>query len=365
MRRKARDVPPGGAVALVRRGDAHGGLFRDGEHRLVLGVPGAGEIEHGNNELRFLRRGDGALHAERFHGVGCFAHARGVGQPQRHAAEKAPLRERVARRAGDVGDDGALKAEQRVEQRRFSGVRAAENGRAHALFKKLPAGKRGEQRFERADRRIEHGGVFRERERRYILVRIVEHRVIVRADVREILIDLLRAAGDRPAELTGGVSRRERRFRVDDIDDGLRLREIHAPVQKGALGELTRRCLPRAEGEESFQRGAQHDGRAMALKLCGVLAGVASRRAGERAETEIERPSLLVEQLAVNELPVAVLRHGLSVRRAEKRVHQRYGKGTRYAHDADGGNACAGRNGGNGITHLSSFFAQGSFLLSS
>ena len=53
------------------------------------------------------------------------------------------------------------------------------------------------------------------------------------------------------------------------------------------------------------------------------------------------------------------------LRRAEKRVHQRYGKGARYAHDADGGNACAGRNGGNGITHLSSFFAQGSFLLSS
>ena len=44
----------------------------------------------------------------------------------------------------------------------------------------------------------------------------------------------------------------------------------------------------------------------MALKLCGVLAGVASRRAGERAETEIERPSLLVEQLAVNELSAQI-----------------------------------------------------------
>ena len=53
------------------------------------------------------------------------------------------------------------------------------------------------------------------------------------------------------------------------------------------------------------------------------------------------------------------------LRRAEKRVHQRRGEGTRYAHDADGGNAPAGRNGGNCITHSLSFFAQGSFLLSS
>ena len=36
--------------------------------------------------------------------------------------------------------------------------------------------------------------------------------------------------GEDTAELAGGVARRERRFRVDDIDDGLRLREIHAPV---------------------------------------------------------------------------------------------------------------------------------------
>ena len=53
------------------------------------------------------------------------------------------------------------------------------------------------------------------------------------------------------------------------------------------------------------------------------------------------------------------------LRRAEKRVHQRRGEGARYAHDADGGNTRAGRNGGNCITHSLSFFAQGSFLLSS
>ena len=356
---------PGGCVLGARPIDLHLRGLRRVDDLTVIFIERVRCVKHRDGERRVRRCVQCPVHADGLHGVGRVAQPGGIGQAQEHAAERYARVDRVAGRAGHVGHDRALIAEQGIEQGGLARVRAAENHGGHAAVEHICPGKRVQQALQLCDA-VLHGGLISiEPEIRNVLIGVVDHGVIVTGDVLQRIIYTLCAPQHRAAELTGGIFRIARGLGVDEVNDGFGLREIHASVEKGALGELTRRCLPRAEGEESFQRGAQHDGRAMALKLCGVLAGVASRRAGERAETEIERPSLLVEQLAVNELPVAVLRHGLSVRRAEKRVHQRYGKGTRYAHDADGGNACAGRNGGNGITHLSSFFAQGSFLLSS
>ena len=113
--------------------------------------------------------------------------------------------------------------------------------------------------------------------------------MIVAGDIGQRVVYALRAAQHRAAELTNSVFRFLRGFCVDEVDDSLRLCEIHPVVQKSALGKLPGQRLPRACGKQRLQPGAQHGGGAVALQLGGVLAGVARRAAADRAEAQIER----------------------------------------------------------------------------
>ena len=74
---------------------------------------------------------------------------------------------------------------------------------------------------------------------------------------------------------------------MDEVDDGFCLREIHAAVEEGALCELARPGLPGACGEEQLQRAPEHDGRAVALELGGVLAGIAVRAAEKNSHAVV------------------------------------------------------------------------------
>lgn len=58
----------------------------------------------------------------------------GVNEPQEHAAAGDGFLHRVPGGAGNVGDDGAVIAGQRVEQGGFSGVWATDDGGADAAF---------------------------------------------------------------------------------------------------------------------------------------------------------------------------------------------------------------------------------------
>ena len=82
-------------------------------------------------------------------------------------------------------------------------------------------------------------------------------------------------AEDRAGELGGGVFRALRALGVDEVGHGLGGAQIHAAVQKGALGKLPGQRLPRAEAKALLQHRAEHRGRAVALKLRRVLPGVA------------------------------------------------------------------------------------------
>lgn len=75
--------------------------------------------------------------------------------------------------------------------------------------------------------------------------------------------------------------------------------------------------LPGPGGEERLERGAQHDGGAVALQLGGVLAGVAVRRAADRAQADVEHVPGGVHEAAVDQLSVPVLGHGPAVGGAE------------------------------------------------
>ena len=133
--------------------------------------------------------------------------------------------------------------------------------------------------------------------------------MIVRAYVGERTVYFVDAARYCSAELTGSVARGLGGFGVDDIRDCLRAGKIHAAVKKSALCKLAGQSLPCAEAECRLKHRTQNDGRAVALKFGGVLAGVAVRGAAYRAKADIKKPTLLVAELSVDELSVLAVGH--------------------------------------------------------
>lgn len=106
---------------------------------------------------------------------------------------------------------------------------------------------------------------------------------------------------------------------------------------------------PGPGGEESLQRGAQHDGGAVTLELCGVLAGVAVRRAAYCAQAEVQDAPARVEQAAVDEEPVRVRGHGPAVGGAEHSVSRGQRSRPGDADYAYSRNCAAGSYGGYGV----------------
>ena len=82
------------------------------------------------------------LHAEPVDPVGRVPEPGGVHQPDRPAEEIGVRLDRIARRAGDLGDQCAVGAEQRIEQRRLAGVGPAGQDQQRALAEPLGGGRR-------------------------------------------------------------------------------------------------------------------------------------------------------------------------------------------------------------------------------
>ena len=100
----------------------------------------------------------------------------------------------IARCAGDVRDDHAVIAAQGVEQARFSDVRAAENGGAHAALQPPPARAGGQQRDECLPHVLKRFAEIFKLEGVNILVGIVENRVKMRADAAQRVVQRLNFA---------------------------------------------------------------------------------------------------------------------------------------------------------------------------
>ena len=176
--------------------------------------------------------------------------------------------------------------------------------------------------------------------------------------VNHIRVHLFGTAAERTAELAGGIDGGLGCGGLDDVDDCFGLGEVEPAVQKGALGELARTGLSGSGGEESLKGGTQHDGGAVALQFCGVLAGVAVRRTADGAQAEVERAPGGVHEAAVDELAVTVRRHGFAVGGAEHGFCGGDRPGSRDADYAYGGDDLARGDGGYGVCHAENSFKK-------
>ena len=74
-----------------------------------------------------------AAYAFALHRIMCIAQARGVCQLQRDAAEADTFTQYVARRTGDIGDDGTIATRECIEQAGFARVRPPDNRYAQTV----------------------------------------------------------------------------------------------------------------------------------------------------------------------------------------------------------------------------------------
>ena len=338
-----------GQVALVYDADGPFGRARGGKRLAVRVRERLRAVEHRYGQLRTLGGGKGPAHALALGLIRGLAQSRRVRQAQQYPAEQGLFLNRVPRCARLGRDYRPVVAEYRVQKRALARVRAADNRRTHALAHDPPAIKAREQFAQLRRARVQARGVVCQLKGLDVLVRVVQHGVKVRYYVNHIRVHLLGPAAERAAELACGIDGGFGCGGLDDVDDGLGLGEVEHAVQKGALGELARPGLPGPGGEECLERGAQHDGGAVALQLGGVLAGVAVRRAADRAQADVEHVPGGVHEAAVDQLSVPVLGHGPAVGGAE---HGLCGGDRPGAGDSDyayGGDDLARGDGGNGV----------------
>ena len=145
-------------------------------------------------------------------------------------------------------------AEQLVQQAGLARVRPADDGSTDAASQNPAFVRRAQQFVHEDDALVETGQEF-------VLGFLLEAflgKIDVGLDVRERVHQVVTQQIDALRKLAGkllvGGAQREFGTGVDEIGDGLGLREVDAAVEKGALGKFARFGQSRAGGE----RGVEH-----------------------------------------------------------------------------------------------------------
>ena len=127
-----------------------------------------------------------------------------------------------------------------------------------------------------------------------VLIGIIQYRMEMAAQVCEHTVHRIQLPGQGASHLPGGIGGSIRRLRLYEVNDGLRLGEIHLPIEKGPLGELPPAGRPGPRLIQRLQPGSQHRRGTVAMKLHRVLPGVAVGAAGEDGHALVQYPALPV-----------------------------------------------------------------------
>ena len=124
------------------------------------------------------------------------------------------------------------------------------------------------------------------------LFREIERRLQPRDHVEQRLPDRRRLPAQHPFEIRQRQLRLQRRARVDQIRDRLRLHEIELAVEHRALGELARLRHPRAERHARRDHPLDEQRIAVQRQLDEIVAGERVRRLVADGDAFVDRPSV-------------------------------------------------------------------------
>ena len=128
----------GQQVAFIVGQQAQGHRREHLRHRRQPGG-GVARIQHHQGEIGGFQFGTSAAHAFAFDRIAALAQAGGVHQRQFQTIQAHGFTQNIPGGAGNVGDDGAIAAGQRVQQGALAGVGRTHDHRMQAIAKFAPA----------------------------------------------------------------------------------------------------------------------------------------------------------------------------------------------------------------------------------
>ncbi len=145
-----------------------------------------------------------------------------------------------------------------------------------------------------------------------------------------------------PFQGAQGAARRLLRGAVDEIGDGLRLRQVQLAVEEGPLGELAGPRQARAQFQYPLLEHVQHHGPAMALQFQDILTSEGAWRGKIKGDAVIQHTPVAGVEGQIG---------GVARRRtvAQQGLGDGGGGGPGDPHDAHAAASRRGGNGGDGV----------------
>ena len=187
-----------------------------------------------------------------------------------------------------------------------------------------------------------------------VLVRVVHYGVKPAGNVDKSLLNRLQTAVEPAVQLGGGVFRGGGGLGVNEVNDGFCLRQIHFAVEEGPLGKFSRQGLPGSGGEQGGEQSVEHHRGTVAVKLGGVLSGVAVTAAEADGQPLVNDGSGLVQHFAEHHFVGGLVGKGLAVPGAEYPVTGSEAAVAGQSDDADGGGGAAGGDSGDQVHKINS-----------
>ena len=249
------------------------------------GLAGVDDFEDQISALEFRL---GALNADALNGVAPFTQSGGIDETKGDAVDLDDFFDGVARGAGGGADDGALEAEQAIEEATFADVGFANDDGAGAVTEDAALLGGVEQAAgvgEEIGKAALKGGAGVGRN---VFLRKIDVGFDVGEDVDQGLAEGFGFAADDAGELFVGGTNGEGALGMDEVHDGLGLSEIHFAVEESALGEFARFGMAGTGFEEGFQETLSDQNAAVALELKGGFASVTSAAVKEDDDALVE-----------------------------------------------------------------------------
>ena len=272
------------------------------------------------------------------------AQPRGVHKRGVQALQHGRFLDGVARRPGRGCDDGAVSAEEGVEQAGLAGVGAADQADAQALALGAAAVVGGQHSLERRAQRAQRGVGLFVGERRDVLVRMVEACLEEGQDLQDRGPGVAHDARDSSLESVQRGCAGPLAAGADQGANGLRLGEVELPVGEGAARELAGRGGARSRLHGGRHQLAHDFGGDVGRELQEVLSGGRVPSLPEDRHDPVHGPASVPRQ-ARRRAP------RLQLLGPQKLAGDAAGPGPADADDRESGPPDGGGRGDDGVAH--------------
>ena len=230
------------------------------------------------HRVRALQLPAGAGNAGLLHRVIGFAQTGSIDHMQRYAVDGDQFAQGVARGTGDIGHDGPLLPGQRIQQAGLAHIRRTRQHDGQTF----PQHRTAACPLTKTIERLHDLGQFAAGtclfQKLDILFRKVQRRFDEHAQIDQRLFQSMHVTRELAIQRTHGRTCRRRGGGIDQVRHRLRLRQIDAVVQEGALGEFARSCRSCPQFKAAGEQRLQHGGTAVTVQFEHVFAGIGRRR---------------------------------------------------------------------------------------